>query len=156
MSGPLFFHALRRRGDAPLEGASVGSRLWGQGPCAAAALRGWLGAGFRPGGWSSKKFFKLPDFGGRYVIMNPLSALRSGRRRTYMDLVVIPFQIGAAKSRFVKPRVKISKVSNPLLMDDGPINWNLLNRNSQKVKIKSLPHALYNFYTDRFFKNNLK
>ena len=37
----------------------------------------------------------------------------------------IPFQIGAAKSRFVKPHVKISKVSNPLLMDDRPINWNL-------------------------------
>ena len=50
MSGPLFFRALRRRGDAPLEGASVGSRLWGQGAltvllclCAAVTLRGWLG-----------------------------------------------------------------------------------------------------------------
>ncbi len=68
----------------------------------------------------------------------------------------IPFQIGAAKSRVVKPCVNISRVSNPLLMEDCPINWNLLNCNSQKAKIKSLPYALHNFYIDRFFKNNLK
>ncbi len=68
----------------------------------------------------------------------------------------IPFQIGVAKSRFVKLRVKISKASNPLLMDSCPINWNLLKCNSQKTKIKSLPYALHNFCIDRFFKNNLK
>ena len=33
-----------------------------------------------------------------------------------------PFQIGAVKRRFVKPRVKISKAGSHLLMDDRPIN----------------------------------
>ncbi|USF28464.1 hypothetical protein N510_003425 [Firmicutes bacterium ASF500] len=39
-----------------------------------------------------------------------------------MNKFLIPFQIGVAKSRFAKPRVKISKVSNPLTEkpDVGP------------------------------------
>ena len=45
-------------------------------------------------------------------------------------LYKVPFQICVTKSRFVKPRVKISKAGNPLLMDDCPINCNLLNCNS--------------------------
>lgn len=34
----------------------------------------------------------------------------------------IPFQIGVAESRFVKPLVKISKAGSHLLRDDCPIN----------------------------------
>jgi len=53
------------------------------------------------------------------------TCLHGLRRGTFPRLGgKIPFQIGAAKSRFVKPHIKISKVSNPLLMDDCPINWN--------------------------------
>ena len=40
-----------------------------------------------------------------------------------LDLQLLPFQIGVAKSRFVKPCVKISKVGSRLLMDGCPINW---------------------------------
>ena len=35
----------------------------------------------------------------------------------------VPFQIGVAESRFVKPLVKTSKVGSRLLMEGCPVNW---------------------------------
>ena len=53
---------------------------------------------------------------------------RSGNRRiAAKEAAKFPFRIGVAKSRFVKLHVKISKASNPLLMDDCPIIRNFLD-----------------------------
>ena len=53
----------------------------------------------------------------------PAAKTKRGQREKYSP---IPFQIGVTKSRFVKPRIKISKAGDPLLMDDCSINRNLL------------------------------
>ena len=45
----------------------------------------------------------------------------------------IPFRIGVAKSRFVKPCVKISKVGSHPLVDDCPLNRKLYHHRRQSI-----------------------
>jgi len=58
---------------------------------------------------------------------------RRGRSTAEMTRFVIPFQIGVAKSRFVKPCVKISKVGSHPLVDDCPLNRRLYHHRRQSI-----------------------
>ena len=71
---------------------------------------------------------------------------------------LIPFQIGVAESRFVKPLVKIFKAGSHLLIDDCPINWNLFVSKSvyqllhflkKSRQVKSICNCMMNVHRKR-------
>ena len=106
--------------------------------------------GFRVGGGWCKRDGRLLGF-GKVACIYVYQCVRGGRTRTARGaplhnfwrheilsgflrdknlrrglLEFLPFQIGAAESRFAKPLTKISKAGGYLSMDGCLVNWNFL------------------------------